>query len=85
MARFVPADIGEAGPLRTNPMTRLVATQNTIRLRPESRSDDPAREDELESARAEILRLRQQLGEPERLQRDISEVLDGLGLRFDVG
>jgi len=54
-------------------------------LGPESGSVGPTRDEELESARAEIVKLREQLGESERLQREISSVLNGLGLRFDLG
>jgi len=52
---------------------------------PELGALDPARHDELGSARAEILKLKQQIGELERLQHDISNVLNTLGLRVDLG
>jgi chromosome segregation ATPase len=59
-------------------------TEQYRRLRDQLGSTEPAF-NELESARAEIGKLRQQLAESERLQREISSVLNGLGLRFDLG
>jgi hypothetical protein len=53
---------------------------------PEASASEPVdQETELESARAEIARLRYQVEELKRLPGEITSVLHGLGLRVDVG
>jgi chromosome segregation ATPase len=79
---------GEVAALRAE-----IATREASALRvaaPGPPGPDPtalgnSREAELESARAEIQKLRNQLREMERIQREIDAVLDGLGLRFELG
>jgi ribosomal protein L37AE/L43A len=46
---------------------------------------DPSLQRELESARAEIERLKSQLRESNRLQGEMATLFDGLGLRFELG